>query len=112
MTEAITLNGEIYYSIEETINILGISELTLKQYRSDKKVKGIRIGNVYFYKKTSVDAYKKRKRKASGKVSPVEINGKHFLSRTAAAEYIGVSINQLANYFLVQKKILEMENKT
>ncbi|MDG4976080.1 helix-turn-helix domain-containing protein [Lactococcus lactis] len=109
MTESVNLNGETYYSVEYTIKILGISESTLKQYRGDKKVKGIRIGDVYFYKKTSVETYKKRKSKASGKVSPVEINGKHFPSRTAAAKYIGVSINQLANYFLVQKKIIEME---
>lgn len=110
MTESVNLNGETYYSVEDTIKILGISESTLKQYRADKKVKGIRIGDVYFYKKTSVETYKKRKSKPSGKVSPVEINGKHFPSRTAAAKYIGVSINQLANYFLVQKKIIEMEN--
>lgn len=106
MTESVNLNGETYYSVEDTIKILGISESTLKQYRGDKKVKGIRIGDVYFYKKTSVETYKKRKSKAI----PVEINGKHFPSRTAAAKYIGVSINQLANYFLVQKKIIEMEN--
>ncbi|AYF99772.1 DNA-binding protein [Lactococcus allomyrinae] len=108
----IKINEESYFTVEEVMKKTGLSENSLKSYKSSRfpeiKEMVVKIGGKTLYSKKAIDFLNNRKTEM-GFTEAIELAGIEFPSKKEAAAYFGFPPEDLSRYLRVKKAIEAVE---